>query len=77
LDEFKASVGQFSKDLRATPAVDSDRPVLVAGDPERAVKAKRSVEGIPIGPGLHRRLKEIAEESGARWHFREEMSRAG
>lgn len=77
LDEFKASVSQFSDDLRATPAVDPERPVLVAGDPERAVRARRSVEGIPIGPGLHRRLREIAEESGARWLFDDEMSRAG
>lgn len=77
LDAFSADVQRFSDDLRATPAVDAAKPVQVAGDPERAIKAKRSAEGIPIGPGLYQRLKVIASESGARWLFEGQMSRAG
>ena len=67
LEAFKADVQRFSADLRATPAVDAKNPVQVAGDPQRAVKAKRAAQGIPMGPGLHRRLKMIAEEAGALW----------
>lgn len=73
LDAFSADVARFSDDLRATPAVDPQKPVQVAGDPERAVKARRSVEGIPIGPGLYRRLEEIAAEARAPWLFAEQM----
>lgn len=77
IDDFSADVQRFSDDLRATPAVDPAMPVLVAGDPERAVRDERSAKGIPIKPGLHRRLREIAAESGARWVLSDPMSRVG
>ncbi|MFC5068493.1 Ldh family oxidoreductase [Flaviflagellibacter deserti] len=67
--DFRADVKQLCDDLRATPPVDLAKPVLVAGDPERAVMAEREKTGIPIGPGLLRRLHEIARENGAEWFF--------
>jgi LDH2 family malate/lactate/ureidoglycolate dehydrogenase len=65
--DFRADVARFCDDLRATPPVDPLKPVQVAGDPERRVRAEREKTGIPIGPGLHRRLHQIAQESDAEW----------
>jgi len=69
--DFRGDVARLCDDLRATPPIDPDRPVLVAGDPERAVRAERSASGVPIGPGLIRRLREIAVASGAEWVMQE------
>jgi LDH2 family malate/lactate/ureidoglycolate dehydrogenase len=71
IGDFRADVARFCNDLRATPPSDPEVPVLVAGDPERAVKAVREKTGIPIGPGLLRRLREIADQNGADWFFTE------
>lgn len=68
--DFRADVKRLCDDLRATPPLDPDKPVMVAGDPERAVLAIRAKEGIPIGPGLLRRLHAIAVENGAEWLFK-------
>lgn len=64
--------GGFEADLaavvevlhNATPA-DSAQPVLVAGDPERTMRAERLKLGIPIPGKLHQLLREVARESGA------------
>ena len=68
VSDFRADVKRFCDDMRATPALDPDTPVLVAGDPERAVMEQRQA-GIPIGPGLLRRLYGLAKEDGAEWLF--------
>lgn len=67
IGDFRADVERFCNDLRATPPVDAAKPVLVAGDPERATRDHRLAQGLPLGPGLHRRLHELAAEAGARW----------
>lgn len=65
--EFRADVAGFCDALRTTRPVDPAVPVLVAGDPERAVAEQRSREGIPIPPGLAARLKEIAIAADVPW----------
>ncbi len=65
--DFRADVASFCDTLRATPPVDPARPVQVAGDPERANAKRRLQEGIPIGPNLLAKVKEIAQQSGAPW----------
>lgn len=67
ITDFRADVARFCDDLRATPPLDPERPVMVAGDPERACRADREAHGIPIGAGLHRRLSSIATDCGALW----------
>jgi len=47
--------------LRDLPPVDKEKPVLVAGDPERAMKAKYESEGIHIHPNLVQQLSQIGE----------------
>ena len=65
--EFRRDVETMCDTLRATKPVDPDAPVLVAGDPERANAKRRMQEGIPVGPNLLKKVRAIAEASGAPW----------
>jgi LDH2 family malate/lactate/ureidoglycolate dehydrogenase len=64
---FKQDVARFLGDLRATPPVDPARPVMVAGDPQREIAARRIKEGIPVAPGLLAQVRQIAGAAGAEW----------
>ncbi len=66
-DDFRADVQRFCDSMRETPPLDAARPVLVAGDPERATAARRCVEGVPVGDGLRAQIRHLAEQSGAAW----------
>jgi LDH2 family malate/lactate/ureidoglycolate dehydrogenase len=65
--EFRADVAAFCDALRATRPADPARPVMVAGDPERRTAAQRLKTGIPVGPNLLEKVREIALASGAPW----------
>jgi LDH2 family malate/lactate/ureidoglycolate dehydrogenase len=65
--EFRADVATFCDTLRATKPVDGDRPVMVAGDPERRTAAQRMKTGIPVGPKLLEKVRQVALASGAPW----------
>jgi LDH2 family malate/lactate/ureidoglycolate dehydrogenase len=65
--EFRSEVARFGDAMRATPPLNPEKPVLVAGDPERATAARRRVEGIPVGEGLKTQVRTIAEAAGAAW----------
>lgn len=65
--EFQADVARFLGDLRATPPLDPGRPVMVAGDPQRAIAAARQRDGIPVGPGLLAQVRQIAQAAAAPW----------
>ena len=67
--EFEADVTALSDALRTTPPIDPAKPVLVAGDPERANAARRMVQGIPVGPNLLANVRGIAEASGVEWRL--------
>ena len=45
----------------------SAKPVMVAGDPERRIAAQRLKTGIPVGPNLLAKVREVALASGAPW----------
>jgi LDH2 family malate/lactate/ureidoglycolate dehydrogenase len=65
--EFRDDVAAFCDTLRATKPADPDRPVMVAGEPERRIAAQRLKTGIPVGPGLLAKVREVALASGAPW----------
>jgi LDH2 family malate/lactate/ureidoglycolate dehydrogenase len=46
---------------------DPAQPVLVAGDPERAVRAERLKHGIPIPQKLLGLLRDVAKASNAEY----------
>lgn len=69
---FRDERGDFSADmdalidlLKATPPVDPDQPVMVAGEPERIARAERERDGIPVSDTLLEELRRTAETSGA------------
>ena len=66
-DDFRADVAAFCDTLRATKPADPNRPVLVAGDPERRTASQRRQSGIPVGPNLLAKVREVALASGAKW----------
>lgn len=66
-DDFRADVTAFRDTLRASRPIDPAEPVLVAGDPERLIAAKRRREGIPIPPNLTVKLRAVATAAGAPW----------
>lgn len=65
--DFRADVAAFCDTLRATRPADAGRPVLVAGDPERRIADQRRKTGIPVGPNLLAKVREVALASGAKW----------
>ncbi|MDE2516835.1 MAG: Ldh family oxidoreductase, partial [Rhodospirillales bacterium] len=65
--DFRADVTRFCDDLRATPPVDPTRPVMVAGDPQRAYAAQRMKDGVPVGPGLLGQIRQLAQAASAPW----------
>ncbi|MFO1080067.1 MAG: Ldh family oxidoreductase [Reyranellaceae bacterium] len=65
--EFRADVAAFCDTLRETRPVDPAKPVMVAGDPERKIAAARLKTGIPVGPNLLAKVREVALASGAEW----------
>ena len=69
-DAFRAA-GSFESDmddmidsLHDTPPANPDEPVLVAGEPEAAERARRLRTGIPISAALAERLRGICERAG-------------
>lgn len=62
---FGEGLDDFLEALRATPPLDAERPVLVAGDPEYRREEERRRDGIPLPPALVGRLRQIASDAGA------------
>src|SRR5215813_5923757 len=58
--EFEDDLDQVIDVLHNARPADPARPVLVAGDPERATRAERLVEGVPIPDDLMVQLRRVA-----------------
>jgi LDH2 family malate/lactate/ureidoglycolate dehydrogenase len=66
-EDFKADVTTFCEAMRATKPMDPEKPVMVAGDPERAKAAERLRDGIPVAKNLLAKVRTIAQDSGVPW----------
>ena len=64
---FEADVATFMGALRGTTPVDPGRPVMVAGDPQWKYAEIRMATGIPVGAGLMRQVRQIAQAAAAEW----------
>ncbi|MGQ0662810.1 MAG: Ldh family oxidoreductase [Pseudomonadota bacterium] len=62
---FEDDLDQVIDVLHAAKRADADQPVLVAGDPELAIRAERLETGIPIPDSLRDQIRAIAERAGA------------
>lgn len=67
--EFQDDLDRMIDMLHATPPVDPDRPVLVAGDPEVASRAERLENGVPVAETLIEETRKVAEAAGAEFLF--------
>lgn len=60
---FETDMQDVEDSLRATPAVDPERPVLLPGDVELKVAEQRRAAGIPLADALVDQLKRISSEA--------------
>jgi LDH2 family malate/lactate/ureidoglycolate dehydrogenase len=67
---FEASMDRLVAYLRATPAIDPDQPVLVAGDPEIAAYRERTEQGIPVTEALLEEISEVCKSCQAKFVLR-------
>lgn len=61
---FEDDVGDILDHLRATPAIDENNPVIVAGEPEFARKAERLKTGIPLNGAFLDEVRTVAADAG-------------
>ena len=61
---FKSSLKNMITEIRNEPPIDSDHPILVAGDPEKISEKERLVNGIPIEIEIINEINEIIDHQG-------------
>jgi uncharacterized oxidoreductase len=64
---FGSEVAAAIDHVKGSPPADRDLPVLVAGEPEIASRARRLAGGIPVEPATWEQLAEAASSVGARF----------
>jgi LDH2 family malate/lactate/ureidoglycolate dehydrogenase len=62
--EFKDSIDDFIRTLRATKPSPGTPGVLIPGDPERLAEKERETAGIPLLPPVAEDLREISRQTG-------------
>jgi LDH2 family malate/lactate/ureidoglycolate dehydrogenase len=68
---FRAAVSALAARWTSQPAADPEEPVLFPGQPELQTRARRLVEGIPLGVNLMEIFKGIAAETSIPWTLQE------
>lgn len=68
-DAMEAEMDAMMNYALASLPADWDAPVLLPGDPERAKRAKRSVQGIPLDPKTLDQLNAAAKLAGSALHL--------
>ena len=66
VDEFRSRVERLVDHVKSTPTAPGYNEVLVAGDPEWRMEARRRRDGIPIGQGAWDALVRAGERVGVR-----------
>ena len=61
---FKALLKNMVTELRNEPPIDTDMPILVAGDPEKISEKKRLKSGIPIEGVIVDEINQIINQLG-------------
>jgi LDH2 family malate/lactate/ureidoglycolate dehydrogenase len=68
--EFEGDLDEVIDILHAIPPANPAEPVLVAGEPEDVMRAKRLAEGIPVPETLDLLIREICERAGVAYVLR-------
>lgn len=63
-DEFKKHMDNWITRFRAAKTIEGKDKVLIHGDPEREMSARRKNEGIPLNPKVVEDLKELGKKLG-------------
>lgn len=61
-DEFKSHMDHWIRRFRNSTPVDESQPVLIPGDPERAMEKERIINGIPVLQPVVEDLNKLAEK---------------
>ncbi|HUG38315.1 MAG TPA: Ldh family oxidoreductase [Candidatus Limnocylindrales bacterium] len=61
--EFESDLDEVIDTLHGTKRADPNQPVMVAGDPERATKADRLANGVPVPDDLMVQIRAVAERA--------------
>ena len=67
VDEFKASTDRFARDLRAVRPAEGFEGVIVPGEHEAELEAKRREEGIPIRDEVWQAVLDVADRLGVEY----------
>jgi uncharacterized oxidoreductase len=65
-DHFAREVKQLAEFVRACPRAEGCEEILLPGDPERRIRAKRAAEGIPLDEENWKKLVDLAERLGVK-----------
>ena len=63
-DEFKNHMDNWIRRFRSAERINESQEVLIPGDPERILEAKRTQEGIPLNPVVREDLIQLGKEMG-------------
>lgn len=74
---FRSAVAGLAHRWTVQEAVDLEEPILFPGQPELKTRARRLVEGVPIGVNLVEIFKEIATATSVPWNLEEVRERNG
>ncbi len=64
IQSFKASMDDWVREMRNTPSLDPNTPVLIPGDPERIAYQERMKSGIPLNQKVIESLARISRQTG-------------
>jgi uncharacterized oxidoreductase len=63
-EHFRAEILTLAANVSGCTPIDPGKPVQLPGDPERAARARRRREGIPLDDGTWRQLTDLARRLG-------------
>jgi LDH2 family malate/lactate/ureidoglycolate dehydrogenase len=69
---FDDEVDAIIDELKSTPPVDPNEPVIVAGEPEFATRAERLAGGIPLNAAFLDAVRQVAVASGVAFTLADE-----
>ena len=63
-EEFKTNMDKWIRRFRNSTPANPEQPVLIPGDPERAMEKERMENGIPLLPPVEEDLRKLGERFG-------------
>ena len=61
IDAFLAAMGRFRDTIHATPAADSNHPVIMAGEREQSLRTQALIDGVPVKSSVLNEVRRLAD----------------